>query len=80
MDRHELNQLLAELRSAVRAGASPATLLELIDRLEPLGADLDAMRSRLERGPSPLSPTQPSSPERLEAWIRKLERSETTTQ
>jgi hypothetical protein len=82
MGDEEIRLLLIQLRAAVRDGGQAKASIELIDRLEAavdrVVGETEALRARLER---PLTPgVRHAEPERLEAWVRKLERPETTAQ
>lgn len=83
MGNEELRHLIVQLRSAVKAGAPLPATLELIDRIESavgrVCSEADGMRARLQR---PLTPHSSSCEEtaKLEAWVRRLERPETTAQ
>lgn len=83
MGNHEdIQHLMQQLRTAVTGGAPAPAVLQILERLEPAVGELlgecESLRSRLER---PLSGQhQRAEPGRLEAWVRKLERPETTAQ
>jgi hypothetical protein len=81
MGNEDVQQLLRQVRQAVGGGVPTPVVMELLDRLEPAVGELvrecASQRSRLER---PLTGPRHEEPARLEAWVRKLEQPETTTQ
>lgn len=81
MGNEDVQQLLRQVRQAVSAGVPAPVVMELLDRLDSavgeLAGECASLRSRLER---PLTGCRHEEPARLEAWVRKLERPETTAQ
>ena len=84
-DDDNVRELLIQLRAAVRGGDATPSAVALIDRLESaldrVLAESDALKARLERPPLGAGGgVTPGEPSRLEAWVRRLERPETTAQ